>query len=109
MRRASAAATARPRRSTASSTSAMISTWGSSCDVEVVDALGPDLVAAGRRPTWTPSIRRSRLMVDPSALATWANAITVGRLLLSPVMFWVIPDDAGAVVGGVRPVVRAVR
>ena len=32
-------------------------------------------------------------MVDPSALATWANAITVGRLLLSPVMFWVIPDD----------------
>lgn len=32
-------------------------------------------------------------MVDPSAVATWANAITVGRLLLSPVMFWVIPDD----------------
>jgi CDP-diacylglycerol--glycerol-3-phosphate 3-phosphatidyltransferase len=32
-------------------------------------------------------------MVDPSALATWANAITVGRLLLSPLMFWVIPDD----------------
>ena len=31
-------------------------------------------------------------MVDPNALATWANAITVGRLLLSPVMFWVIPD-----------------
>jgi CDP-diacylglycerol---glycerol-3-phosphate 3-phosphatidyltransferase len=35
--------------------------------------------------------------VDPSALATWANAITVGRLLLSPVMFWVIPDhDRGS-------------
>ena len=32
-------------------------------------------------------------MADPSALATWANAITVGRLLLSPVMFWVIPSD----------------
>ena len=31
--------------------------------------------------------------VDPSALATWANAITVARLLLSPVMFLVIPDD----------------
>ena len=31
-------------------------------------------------------------MVDPGALATWANAITVGRLLLSPLMFWVIPD-----------------
>ena len=30
--------------------------------------------------------------VDPSALATWANAITVGRLLLSPLMFWLIPD-----------------
>jgi CDP-diacylglycerol--glycerol-3-phosphate 3-phosphatidyltransferase len=30
--------------------------------------------------------------VDPSALATWANAITVGRLLLSPIMFLVIPD-----------------
>ena len=34
-------------------------------------------------------------MVDPGALATWANAITVGRLLLSPLMFWVIPDDPG--------------
>lgn len=31
--------------------------------------------------------------VDPHALATWANAITVGRLVLSPVMFLVIPDD----------------
>lgn len=30
--------------------------------------------------------------VDPNALATWANAITVGRLLLSPLMFLVIPD-----------------
>jgi len=35
--------------------------------------------------------------VDPSALATWANAITVARLLLSPVMFLVIPaDDQGS-------------
>jgi CDP-diacylglycerol---glycerol-3-phosphate 3-phosphatidyltransferase len=35
--------------------------------------------------------------VEPSALATWANAVTVARLLLSPVMFWVIPDgDAGS-------------
>ncbi len=31
-------------------------------------------------------------MVDPSALATWANAVTVGRLLLSPLMFWIIPE-----------------
>ena len=30
--------------------------------------------------------------VDPNALATWANAITVGRLLLSPLMFLVIPE-----------------
>ena len=37
------------------------------------------------------------MAVDPSALATWANAVTVGRLLLSPLMFWVIPDhDRGA-------------
>lgn len=33
-------------------------------------------------------------MVDPAGLATWANAITVGRLLLSPLMFWVIPGHA---------------
>jgi CDP-diacylglycerol--glycerol-3-phosphate 3-phosphatidyltransferase len=30
--------------------------------------------------------------VDPSALATWANLITVSRIVLSPVMFLVIPD-----------------
>ncbi len=30
--------------------------------------------------------------VDPNSLATWANAITVGRLVVSPVMFLVIPD-----------------
>jgi CDP-diacylglycerol---glycerol-3-phosphate 3-phosphatidyltransferase len=30
--------------------------------------------------------------VEPGALATWANAITAGRLLLSPLMFWVIPE-----------------
>lgn len=32
-------------------------------------------------------------MVEPDKLATWANAITVGRLLLSPLMFWAIPSD----------------
>lgn len=31
--------------------------------------------------------------VDPNAVATWANAVTVGRLLLSPLMFLVIPSD----------------
>ncbi len=36
-------------------------------------------------------------MVDPRTLASWANAITAGRLLLSPVMFVIIPDhDRGA-------------
>jgi CDP-diacylglycerol--glycerol-3-phosphate 3-phosphatidyltransferase len=35
--------------------------------------------------------------VNPNALATWANAVTVGRLLLSPLMFWVIPNhDRGS-------------
>ena len=35
--------------------------------------------------------------VDSNALATWANLITVSRLLLSPVMFLVIPDhDRGS-------------
>jgi len=31
--------------------------------------------------------------VPPDKIATWANAITVGRLLLSPLMFWAIPND----------------
>jgi CDP-diacylglycerol--glycerol-3-phosphate 3-phosphatidyltransferase len=31
-------------------------------------------------------------MVDPGAVATWANVITAGRLLLSPLMFLVIPE-----------------
>ena len=33
--------------------------------------------------------------VAPDALANWANAITVGRLLLSPLMFLVIPETPG--------------
>jgi CDP-diacylglycerol--glycerol-3-phosphate 3-phosphatidyltransferase len=31
-------------------------------------------------------------MIDSAKLATWANAVTAGRLLLSPLMFLVIPD-----------------
>jgi CDP-diacylglycerol--glycerol-3-phosphate 3-phosphatidyltransferase len=31
--------------------------------------------------------------VSPDALATWANAITTFRLLLSPLMIWLIPDS----------------
>lgn len=33
------------------------------------------------------------MTVAPDKLATWANAVTVGRLLLSPLMFWAIPSD----------------
>ncbi len=29
------------------------------------------------------------------SIASWANAITTARLLLSPVMFWVIPNHSG--------------
>ena len=69
---------------------------------------------SARSPTWTivdalgqrPHRRRSRPVVDQrdagravkdvgTALATWANAITAGRLLLSPLMFWLIPEDDG--------------
>ncbi len=32
------------------------------------------------------------MAVDPNALATWANAITTLRLLLAPLMIWLIPD-----------------
>ena len=31
--------------------------------------------------------------VDPSAIATWANLVTVARMFISPVMFIVIPED----------------
>jgi CDP-diacylglycerol--glycerol-3-phosphate 3-phosphatidyltransferase len=34
------------------------------------------------------------MSVDPNSVATWANAITVGRLLLSPIMFLLIPADS---------------
>jgi len=30
--------------------------------------------------------------VDPNAIATWANAVTVGRILSAPLMFVVVPD-----------------
>ncbi len=31
--------------------------------------------------------------VDPSAVATWANLVTVARVLIAPLMFWLIPAD----------------
>jgi CDP-diacylglycerol--glycerol-3-phosphate 3-phosphatidyltransferase len=33
------------------------------------------------------------MATDPNAIRTWANAVTVSRLLLSPFMFAIIPDD----------------
>ena len=33
------------------------------------------------------------MATDPNAIRTWANAITVSRLLISPLMFAIIPDD----------------
>lgn len=35
--------------------------------------------------------------VDPSAIATWANLVTVARVLIAPLVFWLIPDgNAGS-------------
>ena len=31
--------------------------------------------------------------VDPSAIATWANLVTVARVLIAPLVFWMIPED----------------
>jgi len=43
------------------------------------------------------SKRRLIVPVDPSALATWANAVTVSRILVSPLLFTVIPiGNAGS-------------
>ena len=33
--------------------------------------------------------------VDPSAVKTWANLVTVARILVAPVMFLMIPDHPG--------------
>ena len=32
--------------------------------------------------------------VDPNAIATWANMVTVGRILISPILFALIPSDS---------------
>jgi len=34
-------------------------------------------------------------VVDSSAIATWANLVTVGRVLIAPLMFWLIPEHPG--------------
>lgn len=36
--------------------------------------------------------RELRIEQRKASIASWANAITAGRLLLSPVMFWLIPE-----------------
>jgi CDP-diacylglycerol---glycerol-3-phosphate 3-phosphatidyltransferase len=33
--------------------------------------------------------------VDPSAIATWANLVTVARVLIAPLMFLLIPETPG--------------
>jgi len=35
------------------------------------------------------------MSVDPSAVATWANAVTSLRVLIAPLVFWMIPDGRG--------------
>src|SRR4029077_10872782 len=74
---------------------------GSFAEVEIVDALGPDPVAAGLDMELLGGGERhgqgDSILVESSQIATWANAVTVGRLLLSPLMFWVIPNhDRGS-------------
>lgn len=33
--------------------------------------------------------------VDPNAIKTWANLVTVARILIAPFMFLLIPDESG--------------
>lgn len=35
------------------------------------------------------------MAVDQNAIATWANAVTVARLLISPLLFTLIPEEPG--------------
>ena len=37
---------------------------------------------------------RTDVPVDPNAIATWANMVTVGRILISPILFAMIPSDS---------------
>ena len=38
----------------------------------------------------------TRMAKNPDAIATWANAITVARILLAPLLFAMIPDDGAS-------------
>ena len=46
-----------------------------------------------KAPTWWH--KGPTVPVDPNALITWANAVTVGRLVVSPLLFTVIPVAPG--------------
>lgn len=39
--------------------------------------------------------REPTMPVDPNALITWANAVTVGRIVVSPLLFTMIPVEPG--------------
>ena len=69
---------------------------GSSHDVLVVDALGPDLVAEPVLVSAGAGGAVPDVSHDPNALATWANAVTVARLLVSPVLFALITGGEGS-------------
>lgn len=38
--------------------------------------------------------KKADVPVDPNAIATWANMVTVGRILISPILFALIPSDS---------------
>ncbi len=45
-------------------------------------------------PTWLHKQWGPEVPVDPNAIATWANMVTVGRILISPILFALIPSDS---------------
>ena len=60
------------------------STVGEFHTVRIVDAMGSG-----------PRGRIELMPVDPSAVKTWANLVTVARVLIAPFMFVLIPDEPG--------------
>ena len=66
-------------------------------DVVVVDALGPDLVAEPAPLAANPWVAAADpVSHDPSAIATWANVVTVTRVMVSPVLFALITGSEGS-------------
>ena len=58
--------------------------------VRIVDALGPDLVAAG---VDLAALGEGDGGVMVESLNSWANPITAMRILLAPLVFLAIPED----------------